>query len=408
LFDEIAEDFLAYSREHKKSAEHDKARMSRLKQTFGGRAVGEIGAQEVEQLRRPGKEALSSQCEPAPGPPEGHIQFNRAMRAEPPKSDRNPVRGVKLLKENNERVRVLTDAEEGRLLAALPDYLHPLIVVALHTGMRRGELAHVEWEHVDFHTRTLVVTKSKSGEGRRVPMNRVVVETLQVLRKARKAFRGLVFTSPQGEFLHNFGRAWTETVKNAKITDLRFHDLRHTAASRMVMGGVDLYTVKEILGHKTLVMTQRYSHLSPAHQRQAVERLVRRRKGNAKVTDPVTARAAVGATSGDDVSTEEKWWTGGELNSRHRDFQSRALPTELPVHRAGEPPEAVVTLPDGPTPVQRARRPGARQVRCAGAGTAGVARFLGGQPDDRGGSSQPTTTKGRNLLWTCGHRSRAS
>ena len=179
------------------------------------------------------------------------------MRAEPSKADRNPVRGVKLLKENNARVRVLTDAEEGRLLAALPDYLHPFVVVALHTGMRRGELAHLEWEHVDFHTHTLLVTRSKSGEGRRVPMNRVVVETLQALRKARKVFRGVVFTSPRGEFLHNFGRAWAETVKNAKITDLRFPDLRHTAASRMVMSGVDLYTVKEILGHKTLVMTQR-------------------------------------------------------------------------------------------------------------------------------------------------------
>ena len=163
-------------------------------------------------------------------------------------------------------------------------------------------------------------------------MNRVVVETLQALRKARKVFRGVVFTSPRGEFLHNFGRAWAETVKNAKITDLRFHDLRHTAASRMVMSGVDLYTVKEILGHKTLVMTQRYAHLSPAHQRNAVERLARRRGGSGKRTDPVTARAAVGGTSGDDVTTEEKWWTGGELNSRHRDFQSRALPTELPVH----------------------------------------------------------------------------
>ena len=197
--------------------------------------------------------------------------------------------------------------------------------MALHTGMRWGELAHLQWQDVDFHTRTLVVRKSKSGEGRRVPMNRVVTETLQAFRKARKAFRGFVFTSPEGEFLHNFGRAWAKAVKDAEIENLRFHDLRHTAASRMVMGGVDLYTVKEILGHKTLVMTQRYSHLSPAHQRQAVERLARRRKGTAKATDPVTARAAVGATGGDDASTEEKWWTGGELNSRHRDFQSRAF-----------------------------------------------------------------------------------
>jgi hypothetical protein len=145
LFEEIAEDFLAYSLEHKKSAAHDEARMSRLKRTFGERAVGEIGPQEVEQLRAAlGKELSAASVN-------RHLAllkatFNRAMRADPPKADRNPVRGVKLLKENNERVRVLTDAEEGRLLAALPDYLHPFVVVALHTGMRRGELAHLEWE----------------------------------------------------------------------------------------------------------------------------------------------------------------------------------------------------------------------------------------------------------------------
>jgi integrase len=333
LFNEIAEDFLAYSREHKKSAEHDEARMSRLEEMFGNRPVGEISTQDVERLRAALGKNLSAASV------NRHlallkVAFNRAMRAEPPKAERNPVRGVKLLKENNERVRVLTDAEESRLFAALPDYLRSLVVAALHTGMRWGELAHLRWQDVDFHTRTLVVTQSKSGEGRRVPMNRVVIETLQALRKARKVFRDLVFTSPRGEFLHNFGRTWAETVKTAKITDLRFHDLRHTAASRMVMGGVDLYTVKEILGHKTPAMTQRYAHLSPAHQRNAVERLARRRGGSGETTDPITARAAVGATGGDDVTPEEKWWTGGELNSRHRDFQSRALPTELPVHRA--------------------------------------------------------------------------
>jgi integrase len=216
LFDEIAEDFLTYSREHKKSAEHDEARMGRLKETFGGRAVGEISTQEVERLRAELGRKLSAASV------NRHlallkVTFDRAMRAEPPKAERNPVRGVKLLKENNERVRVLTDAEERRLFAALPNYLCPFVIVALHTGMRWGELAHLQWQDADFHTRTLVITKSKSGEGRRVPMNRVVVETLQALRKARKAFRGLVFTSPEGEFLHNFGRAWAKVVKDAEI-----------------------------------------------------------------------------------------------------------------------------------------------------------------------------------------------
>jgi integrase len=230
--------------------------------------------------------------------------------------------GLSSSKENNARVRVLTDTEEERLLATLPLCYRPLVIVALRTGMRRGELANLRCQDVDFHTRALV-QQSKSGEGRRVPMNRVVVAPLWALRRERQALSGLVFPSPEGRFLHNFGRAWAaKAMKAAEITDVRFHDLRHTAASRLVMAGVDLYTVKEILGHKTLVMTLRYSHLRPAHQRQAVERLVRTESAHAIATDPVTAPQTSADAGADDVTTEKKWWTGGELNSRHRDFQA--------------------------------------------------------------------------------------
>jgi integrase len=257
------------------------------------------------------------------------VTLNRAMKAEPAKAGRNPVRGVKLLKENNVRVRVLTEVEEERLLAAPPARYRPLVIIALHTGMRRGELTNLWWQDVDFHTRTLVVRQSKSSEGRRVPMNQVVVATLRTLRKERQAFGGLVFMSPGGRFVHNCGRAWAKAVKTAEIVDLRFHDLRHTAASRLVMVGVDLYTEKEILGHKTLVMTQRYAHLSPEHQRQAVERLVRRQTGRPSATDPVTAPAASTVRGGGDVTPEKKWWTG-ESRTPDTGIFSRPLGVDLP------------------------------------------------------------------------------
>lgn len=118
-----------------------------------------------------------------------------------------------------------------------------------------GEVANRRRQDVDFHRRTLGVRETKSGEGRRVPMNRVAVATLRrALPRERQALGGLVFTSPEARFPHNVGRAWAKVVKAAAITDLRAHDLRHTAASRVVMAGVDLWTVGGTLGHKTRVM----------------------------------------------------------------------------------------------------------------------------------------------------------
>lgn len=154
-----------------------------------------------------------------------------------------------------------------------------------HTGMRLGELLALTWAEVDFYTGTLTIRRAKSGEGRRVPMNAVVRETLQALRQEqiqaarvraegeREILSPYVFGSREGTVFQNFYRDWYAALTRAELHDLRPHDLRHTFASRLVMAGVDLLTVKELLGHKTLAMTLRYSHLSPSHQRQAVERL---------------------------------------------------------------------------------------------------------------------------------------
>ena len=312
LFDEIGKDFLVYSKANKKSATNDEARMERLLATFGGKPVADVGTQDVERLRAELRKDLS------PATVNRHLAllkttFNRAMKAEPPKADRNPVRGVKLLKENNIRVRVLTDVEEERLLAVLPNYLKPLVIVALHTGIRKGELANLEWKDLNFNTRTVTVRDSKSGEGRRVSMNRVVVDALHQIRRERKVLGGPVFQAPEGGLLHNLGRVWAKAVEKSGVTDFRFHDLRHTAASRMVMAGVDLYTVKEILGHKTLTMTQRYSHLSPEHQRQAVERLATRRRDVVSASGTRSGTSEVALASGDDVTTEEEMVDRGRI-----------------------------------------------------------------------------------------------
>ncbi len=144
-----------------------------------------------------------------------------------------------------------------------------------NTGMRRGELQALQWEDVDFATNTLRITRDKAGEGRWVTLNSVAREALLMVKHGQKVLSPYVFCSPEGKFLHNFDRQWRPALRAAGVPDFRFHDCRHTFASRLAMAGVDLYTVQRAGGWKTQVMVQRYAHLSPDHMRAAVERLAR-------------------------------------------------------------------------------------------------------------------------------------
>ncbi len=190
----------------------------------------------------------------------------------------NPVKAVKLLKENNARVRFLTAEEEERLLAELEPEDHGIVLVAIHTGLRQAEQFHLRWDCVDFANRVLTVPRSKSGDARRVPMNDLVLETLRVLPSRLKS--AWVFPSGTGETpldARNFyNRIFVPALERANIIDFHWHDLRHTFGSRLAMAGVDLVTIQQLMGHKTLEMTLRYAHLAPEHKAAAVEVLVAR------------------------------------------------------------------------------------------------------------------------------------
>jgi integrase len=199
----------------------------------------------------------------------------------------SPIRAVKLRKENSTRVRFIEEAEEARLFEALPERFRRLATVALHTGMRRGELMPLRWRDVDFAPATITIREAKSGEGRRIPMNSIARETLDSLRRAQirqgaptpdlSALRdGYVFSAVRGTALTSLARAWIPALRRAGIEDFHFHNLRHTFASRLVREGVDLYRVQTLLGHKTQAMTLRYAHFAPDHLREAVGRLALR------------------------------------------------------------------------------------------------------------------------------------
>jgi site-specific recombinase XerD len=211
--------------------------------------------------------------------------FNVAIADE--KTDANPVLRKFFAKENNQRVRYLTVEEEPRLREEMGEDEWSKVVVAMNTGLRQGNQFHLRWTEVNFDTGMITVKRSKSGESYHVPMNDEVRAILRALPSRLRS--DWVFPSETGDtpldpknFLH---RVFLPALKRARIHGLRWHDLRHTFASRLVMAGVDLRTVQELMGHKTIAMTLRYAHLSPAHRLDAVQRLNRPRTATNTATD---------------------------------------------------------------------------------------------------------------------------
>ncbi len=239
--------------------------------------------------------------------------FNVAIADQ--KIDSNPVRSTFFARENDQRVRYLSDDEEKRLRKAVGEDAWPTVAVALHTGLRRAEQSGLRWEHADFQTGVLTIPRSKSGKARHVPMNDTVRETLRALPSRLKS--EWVFPSSTGETpldAQNFyNRVFVPAVKRAGITGFTWHSLRHTFASRLVMAGVGVRTVQELLGHQSAAMTQRYAHLSPEHQLEAVRRLDSAgRTATRSATSPDDAKTA--ARAGDQVGDVTGKTSGGAWN----------------------------------------------------------------------------------------------
>ncbi len=186
----------------------------------------------------------------------------------------NPVSKVSFLKSENKRLRYLEKEEIPILVEHCGGHLKPIVIVALNTGMRKGELLSLKWQDVDFRRETIQLLKTKNNKVRHIPMNNAVKDALLSVRKNPES--PYVFTNRQGTMLLDVKRSFTTALKKSGIKSFRFHDLRHTFASQLVMSGVDLNTVRDLLGHSTLEMTLRYTHLSPNYKKRAVDRLYER------------------------------------------------------------------------------------------------------------------------------------
>jgi integrase len=201
--------------------------------------------------------------------------------------EENPMRRVTKPKEPRGRVRFLSDDERLRLLEACKDaqcpYLYTVVVLALSTGMRYGEMLNLQWSDVDLVKARIILQDTKNGERRNVPLTGHAYEEIAKLSQVRRIDTDLVFPNTlYGERAgpYEIRKSWNSAVKTALLENFRFHDLRHSTASYLAMNGATLSEIAEVLGHKTLQMVKRYAHLSEAHTTKVVRALNDRLFGN--------------------------------------------------------------------------------------------------------------------------------
>lgn len=199
----------------------------------------------------------------------------------------NPLAKITKLREDNYKIRFLTIKEEQKLFAEIERkyevfdrntkqkkivqpylFLKPIVITALYTGMRRGEILNLKWENIDFEYGFIELLNTKSGKARKIPLSDKLRNTLSNIQR----ISDYVFVNPQTfEPYVDLKKSFKKVLEKANIKNFRFHDLRHTVATRLVEKGVDLVVVQEILGHSKLTTTQRYAHPVPQRKSEAIE-----------------------------------------------------------------------------------------------------------------------------------------
>jgi site-specific recombinase XerD len=287
-FSELVTDAIKFSEKHHRASKDFKQRVELALPVFGNRIAESITTREfqdwvdekAEEREWTGgtqnrfKSSLST-------------VFREGMRAG--KVSVNPARLIRRAKESLGRVRFLSYDEEAMLRKAIAANLPGRIKgdgesafaqldIALHTGMRKSEQFTATWEQVDLERGFIYLLTTKNGSDRFVTLNSVAVQVLRILQERHKRL-GLppdstLFHSKREGLIKNPRKWFATALEQAEIKGVTWHTLRHTFASRLVMGGVDLKTVQELMGHKTIAMTARYAHLAPTHKLQALETLV--------------------------------------------------------------------------------------------------------------------------------------
>lgn len=260
----FSKDYLTYIKDtvKKRSWKRDELCLKHLNRFFGEKKLSNIKPQDIDDYK------ASRLKDVAPATVDRELEvlrhlFNLAERWNK-FFGKNPVSKSGLLHPINQKERILSLDEEKRLLSVCDTYLHSIIVTALYTGMRKGEILSLKWENIDLANNLITIdqTNAKSKKTRRIPVNSVIRKLL-LEQRLKSAGSEYVFLSSKGTpYMRqdSLNRAYLLSLAKAEIKGLRFHDLRHTAATRLIELGYSIVAVKEILGHASINTTMRYVH----------------------------------------------------------------------------------------------------------------------------------------------------
>ena len=263
--------YMEHAKANKRSWLRDEQMLERLQEFFGaGRQLSDIGAADVENYKLQRRVSVSGSTVNRELALLKRM-FNLATTWDL-YQDANPVKKVKFFREFNTGLRVLSEEEEGKFLLHATPLIQDIARFALNAGLRIGEVFSLRWSLVDMEKRILSIVAPKTGKIREVPINAEAFKVLQAWFHSKR--NEFVFYNPEtGRPFVDLKAGFSIACRKAGITGVSWHTLRHTFASRLVSRGVDIVTVKELLGHSTITVTMRYTHTNLESKRQAVQAL---------------------------------------------------------------------------------------------------------------------------------------
>ena len=283
IFDNLVKEYLTWAKANKKltSYKRDLTTLKHLFKYFGNKRINEVTHADAEQYqiqRKDGilqikgvsrKDRVSNTTINLELILLKHI-FKKAVQwGYLPAS---PLRFVKKLKQVPGRVRYVKPAEWQRLLSACSPDMRNLVIFARHTGLRRGEILNLQWTDIDWDNKKITVCERKNNTNMIIPIKEVIFKMLKSMFASASSC--YVFPGTNGKPRTTYKTGFNAACKRANITDLRFHDLRHTFASDLINSGADLSTVQQLMGHKSIVSTMRYVHPTEKHMRMVINAAV--------------------------------------------------------------------------------------------------------------------------------------